>query len=144
MKQGPFHLIAIGTVHLREKDAWIEIFPPYLDGLLGLEQFSHIHVLYWLHENDHEQGRAVLHVHPCGNESNPPTGVFATHSPRRPNPIALTRCRIKTIEGNRIVVDEIDAFDGSPVIDIKSFFPDKARAETYRFPRWEKGEDRTQ
>jgi tRNA-Thr(GGU) m(6)t(6)A37 methyltransferase TsaA len=141
MKQGPFYLVPIGTVHLRGKDAWIEIFPPYLDGMLGLEQFSHIHVLYWLHENDHEKERAVLQVHPRGNKSNPLTGVFATHSPRRPNPVALTRCRVKSVEGNRIVVDEIDAFDGSPVIDIKSFFPDEARAETYRVPRWKKGED---
>ena len=144
MKQGTFHLNPIGTVHLRQESAWIEIFPEYREGLLGLEQFSHIHVLYWLHENDHAEGRAVLQVHPRGNETNPLTGVFATHSPRRPNPIALSRCRIKAVEKNRIEVDEIDAFDGSPVIDIKSYFPDDAGAEPYRFPRWEKSADRPQ
>ena len=141
MKKGPYYLSAIGTVHNRDEQAWIEILPEYLEGLLGIEQFSHVNVLYWLHENDHEQGRSVLQVHPCGNETNPLTGVFATHSPRRPNPIALTRCRVKAVEGSRIVVDEIDAFDGSPVIDIKSFFPDEAHVEEFRFPRWEQSED---
>ncbi len=141
MKKEPFALFPIGTVHVRDEQAWIEIYPEHLDGLLGIEEFSHINVLYWLHENDHEQGRSVLQVHPCGNEANPLTGVFATHSPRRPNPIALSRCRIKAVEHNRIVVDEIDAFDGSPVIDIKSFFPDEGCDEHYRFPRWERNED---
>ena len=138
MKQEPFHVIPIGTVFRREEGTWIEIFPEFRDGLLGIEQFSHINVLYWLHENDSQQGRSVLQVHPCGNEANPLTGVFATHSPRRPNLIALTRCRLLAVEGNRIFVDEIDAFDGSPVIDIKSFFPDEPGADGYRFPRWEK------
>ncbi len=141
MKPGPFHLIPIGTVHQRDQQAWIDIFPAYRDGLLGIEQFSHINVLYWLHENDHEEGRSVLRVHPCGNEANPLTGVFATHSPRRPNPIALTRCRVIAVADNRIVVDAIDAFDGSPVIDIKAFFPDEDGDEPLRFPRWEPSED---
>ena len=141
MKQGPFHLFPVGAVHLGDETAWIEIFPEYLDGLLGIAQFSHINVLYWLHENDHDEGRRVLQVHPCGNEANPLTGVFATHSPRRPNLIALTRCRLKAVEGNRIFVDEIDALDGSPVIDIKAWFPDETGAEKYRFPRWEQSEN---
>ena len=55
--------------------------------------------------------------------ANPLTGVFATHSPRRPNPIALSRCRIREVTLDGILVDQIDALDGSPVIDIKSFFP---------------------
>ena len=134
-------LIPIGIVHQQENKAWIEIFSAFQDGLLGIEQFSHIHILYWLHENDHQQGRSVLQVHPCGNESNPLTGVFATQSPRRPNLIALTRCRILAVADNRIDVDEIDARDGSPVIDIKCFFPHEESAGQYRFPRWEKSED---
>lgn len=141
MKQGPFYLFPIGSVHCGGEETWIEILPAYREGLLGIEQFSHIHVLYWFHENDHEQGRAVLQVHPRGNENNPLTGVFATHSPRRPNLIALTRCRVMAVEGNRIVVDEIDARDGSPVIDIKSFFPDEESAGPYRYPRWKHSED---
>ena len=141
MKPDPFTLLPIGSVHHREEKIWIEIYPEYLDGLAGIEQFSHINVLYWLHENDSEEGRSVLRVHPCGNEVNPLTGVFATHSPRRPNPIALTRCRLMAVEDNRIIVDDIDAIDGSPVIDIKSFFPDEEPPAGYRFARWEKSDD---
>ena len=141
MTRGSFHLVPVGYVHLRDEKAWIDIFPEYGDGLLGIAQFSHINVLYWLHENDHEKERGVLQVHPCGNDRNPLTGVFATHSPRRPNPIALTRCRIKTVEGNRIVVEDIDAFDGSPVIDIKAFFPDETCTGPYRFPHWQQCAD---
>ena len=144
MQTGPFHLVPIGIVHLREENAWIEIFPEYQDGLLGIEQFSHINVIYWLHENDNEEGRRVLQVHPCGNEANPLTGVFATHSPRRPNLLALTRCRLEAVEGNRLIMDQIDALDGSPVIDIKSYFPDEACTGNYRFPRWEQSEDEPQ
>ena len=141
MSEGSFHLVSIGAVRHKDDKAWIDIYPAYRDGLLGIEQFSHINVLYWLHENDHEEGRAVLQVHPCGNEANPLAGVFATHSPRRPNPIALSRCRVMAVERNRLVVDEIDAFDGSPVIDIKSFFPDEEGSGQYRYPRWEQSED---
>ncbi len=141
MKKESYHLFRIGTVHHREEEAWIEIFPAYLDGLLGIEQFSHINVLYWFHENDHQEGRSVLQVHPCGNEANPLTGVFATHSPRRPNLIALTRCRVMAVKGSRIVVEAIDALHGSPVVDIKSCFPDDECTGRYRFPRWEESED---
>ena len=141
MNTASFHLFPIGTVRHRDEKAWIDVYPDYRDGLLGIEQFSHINVLYWLHENDHAEGRAVLQVHPCGNEVNPLTGVFATHSPRRPNPIGLSRCRVMAVEGSRIVLDEIDAFDGSPVIDIKSFFPDEGGSEPYRYPHWEQSED---
>ncbi len=141
MNTTSFHLFPIGTVHHRDDQAWIDVYPAYRDGLLGIEQFSHIHVLYWLHENDHDEGRAVLQVHPCGNEANPLTGVFATHSPRRPNPIGLSRCRVTAVEKSRIMVDEIDAFDGSPVIDIKSFFPDEGSGDPYRYPSWEQSED---
>jgi tRNA (Thr-GGU) A37 N-methylase len=61
----------------------------------------------------------MLQVHPRRNPDNPLTGVFATHSPVRPNLIGVTRCGIINVRENVIEVDEIDAFDGSPVIDLK-------------------------
>ena len=132
-----YHIFPIGVVHNQESNAWIEIYPEFADGLLGLEQFSHINVLYWFHLNDTPEKRRTHQVHPCGNEKNPLTGVFATHSPARPNLIALTRCRILSIEENRIVVEEIDAQDRSPVIDIKSYFPDAEGERDFRTPKWE-------
>jgi tRNA-Thr(GGU) m(6)t(6)A37 methyltransferase TsaA len=116
-------IYSIGVIHNTDDEVRIEIYSPYTAGLLGLEQFSHIYVLYWLHLNDTTEARGILQVHPRKNPANPLTGVFATHSPRRPNPIALSRCRIREVTLDGILVDQIDALDGSPVIDIKSFFP---------------------
>ncbi|MFZ0241308.1 MAG: tRNA (N6-threonylcarbamoyladenosine(37)-N6)-methyltransferase TrmO [Desulfobacterales bacterium] len=126
----------IGVIHNTDVEVRIDIYPAFTAGLLGLEQFSHIYVLYWLHHNDTPQARGVLQVHPRKNPANPLTGVFATHSPRRPNPIALSRCRILTVAPESIVVDRIDAEDGSPVIDIKSFFPYDDQGPV-RVPNWQ-------
>jgi tRNA-Thr(GGU) m(6)t(6)A37 methyltransferase TsaA len=126
----------VGIIHNREDDVRIEIYAPYTEALLGLSQFSHIHVLYWLHVNDSPEKRKTLQVRPRKNPANPLTGVFATHSPRRPNPIALSRCRITAVNAAGIDIDDIDAFDGSPVIDIKAFFPHDADDIPVRFPDW--------
>ena len=89
-------------------------------GLLGIDKLSSIMVLYWFDRNDTPEKRSILQVHPRGNLNNPLTGVFATHSPVRPNLIGVSRCKIISVKGNIIEIDGIDAFDGSPVIDLKS------------------------
>jgi tRNA-Thr(GGU) m(6)t(6)A37 methyltransferase TsaA len=126
----------VGAVRKTDEAAWIEIFDPYCDGLAGLEDFSHIQVLFWFHKNDTPDLRRTLQVHPRKNPANPLTGVFATHSPLRPNLIGLTRCRITRLEGRRIEIDAIDADDGSPVIDIKCFIPDAQPLTDVRLPEW--------
>ncbi|MBW2409216.1 MAG: tRNA (N6-threonylcarbamoyladenosine(37)-N6)-methyltransferase TrmO [Deltaproteobacteria bacterium] len=131
-----FSLYPIGVVIKQDERIWIDIFDDYSDGLLGLEGFSHINVLFWFHENDTPDKRAVLQVHPRRDEQNPLTGVFATHSPVRPNLIGLTRCKILSIEGNRIVIEDIDALDGTPVIDIKCYIPHSVADSEVRVPDW--------
>jgi len=131
-----FVLNPVGTVRNTGDQAWIEVFDEYADGLLGLDGFSHIYVLYWFDQNDSPEKRRTLQVHPRKDPANPLTGVFATHSPRRPNLIALTRCRIRAIRGNRIEIDEIDAYDKSPVIDIKCYIPDVVPEADVRLPGW--------
>jgi tRNA (adenine37-N6)-methyltransferase len=131
-----YRIYPVGIVHQRGDDNWIEIFTPYQDAMQGLDGFSHVYILYWFHENDTIERRATLRVHPRKDPSNPVTGVFGTHSPVRPNPIGLTRCRILAIERGLIRVDAIDAVDGSPVIDIKCFIPDKGPLEPIRLPAW--------
>ena len=138
-----FRVDPVGKIHLRDGNgARIEVYPEYSDALLGLEQFSHVIVLYWFHENDTPDQRRILQVHPCGNEDNPLTGVFATHAPVRPNLIAISVCKIVSIEGNQITVDDIDAYDGSPVIDIKSYFPFSIKEEI-RVPDWKQDKTST-
>ena len=126
----------VGVIRHRDEAVWIEIFDDYRAAMLGLEGFSHIHVLYWFHENDTPDGRRTLAVHPRRDPANPLTGVFATHSPLRPNLVGLTRCRILAIEDGRIRVDALDARDGSPVVDIKCYIPDASPPADVRVPAW--------
>ena len=113
----------IGVIRKTDDRTWIEIDACYKDALLGLEGFSHIHVMYWFHENDTSELRSILQVHPRKDPNNPLSGVFATHSPMRPNLIALTLCRVQSIQGTTIEVEGLDARNGSPLIDIKCYIP---------------------
>jgi len=131
-----YNIFPIGVVAKQNDKIWIEILDDYTQGLLGLDGFSHINVLFWFHENDHPEKRAILQVHPRKDEQNPLTGVFATHSPARPNLIGLTRCRILSIEGNRIIIEDIDALDETPVIDIKCYIPHSEGDSGVRVPEW--------
>ena len=131
-----FRIFPIGVVKNQNETVWIEIFDAFSGGLLGLEEFSHIQVLFWFHENDESEKRAILQVHPRRDNRNPLTGVFATHSPVRPNLIGLTSCRVRSIEGNKIYIEDIDALDGTPVIDIKCYIPHSAGKSEVRVPEW--------
>jgi tRNA-Thr(GGU) m(6)t(6)A37 methyltransferase TsaA len=94
-----------------------------LDGILdGIEDFSHIMVLYWAHLAPVER-RKVRKVHPMGNKDFPLVGVFATHSPVRPNPILATVVHLIERRGNVLRVTGLDALDGSPILDIKPYQP---------------------
>jgi tRNA-Thr(GGU) m(6)t(6)A37 methyltransferase TsaA len=124
----------VGIIRKRDEKVRIEIYDEYRAALLGLDGFSHIYVLYWFHQNDTAENRQTLQVHPRKDPGNPLTGVFATHSPVRPNLIALTVCRIRAITGNLIEIEDIDALDGSPVIDIKCYIP--AEVSDVHLPDW--------
>jgi tRNA-Thr(GGU) m(6)t(6)A37 methyltransferase TsaA len=131
-----FNIFPVGVIQKQDENVWIEIYEKYNEALMGLDKFSHITVCYWFHENDTPEKRNVMQVHPRNNKENPLSGVFATHSPLRPNLIAISICKILSIEGNTIHIDKIDAFDGSPVIDIKCFIPSRALKPDIRLPDW--------
>jgi tRNA-Thr(GGU) m(6)t(6)A37 methyltransferase TsaA len=97
-------------------DAWLEIKPRFAEALLGMEVGHELIVITWLHEAK----RGVLKNHPRSNESRPLTGVFYTRSPGRPNPLGLHPVTVRAIEGTRLKIGPIEAFDGTPVVDIKS------------------------
>ena len=97
-------------------DAWLEIYPAFMDALDGINLNSEIVILTWLHQ----ASRDVLKVHPRGDTNKPLAGVFATRSPDRPNPIGLHRVRIIEIDKQHgIKVHPLEALDGTPIIDIK-------------------------
>ena len=136
--QRSFCINPIGEVRKTDDGARVEIFDDYVDGLMGLEDFSHILVFYWFDQNDTPEKRQTLQVHPRKDPRNPLTGVFATHSPMRPNLIALTRCKIVAITDHIIEIEDIDAMDGSPVIDIKCYIPGSPKESEVRVPEWVK------
>ena len=102
------------------QEAPIEILPEYVEGLQGIAAGEDVLVLTWLHLGD----RSTLRVHPRDDPANPMTGVFATRSADRPNPIGLHRVTVLGIEQQRLLrVEGLEAIDGTPVVDIKPLLP---------------------
>ena len=88
----------------------------------GLEQFSHIIVVFWMHKAPLERG-VPTRVHPRGRQDLPLVGLFATRAPYRPNPIGISVVKLLERQGNLLKVKGLDAIDGTPVIDIKPYLP---------------------
>lgn len=133
-----FKLFPIGKVEKEGQTVRLRIFAEYAGGLLGLENWSHLQVFYWFDRNDTPEKRAILQLHPRGNAENPVTGVFACRAPVRPNLVALSICKILAVEGDSICVDNLDALDSTPILDLKPFIPSDAPSEGLRVPAWAK------
>jgi tRNA-Thr(GGU) m(6)t(6)A37 methyltransferase TsaA len=100
-------------------DAWLDVHPSFAQALDGVTAGDELIILTWLHQGN----RDVLKVHPRGDKRNPLTGVFATRSPDRPNPLGLHRVTVRSIAKTRLLVGPIEAIDGTPVVDIKPVLP---------------------
>jgi tRNA-Thr(GGU) m(6)t(6)A37 methyltransferase TsaA len=135
----------LGELHWRERAARMKeqresvseiIIVSGLDGALdGIDDFSHLLVLYWPHLLPEEK-RSVTRVHPIGNLDFPLVGVFATRSPARPNTILATVVRLLGRDGNTLRVTGLDALNGSPVLDIKPHYPGDADGADVKVPEW--------
>ncbi len=131
MESGPYQVDPIGFVRSELKqlenapmqgdegapDAWLELTPSAAPGLLGIDPGNELIVLTWLHLAE----RDIRQVHPRGDINRPLTGVFATRSPDRPNPIGLHRVSVLEVaEAERkLRVAPLEAIDGTPIVDIK-------------------------
>ncbi|MGL1931839.1 MAG: tRNA (N6-threonylcarbamoyladenosine(37)-N6)-methyltransferase TrmO [Desulfotalea sp.] len=93
----------------------IELFPEYTEGLEGIAPGQSIVVLFWLHE----ARRDMMKVHPRGDKSRKQRGIFATRSPIRPNPIAISELKVLAVKDNFIEVSGLDILNGTPILDIK-------------------------
>ncbi|OGS55581.1 MAG: tRNA (N6-threonylcarbamoyladenosine(37)-N6)-methyltransferase TrmO [Euryarchaeota archaeon RBG_19FT_COMBO_56_21] len=122
----PLKLKAIGRVRNGVKETpedWskvrsrIVIDPKYVEGLQNLDHFKHVWVIFGFNRLRETQ----LKVHPRHDPSKPLVGVFASRSPTRPNKLGLTLVRLASVRGTVLVVKDLDAYDGSPVYDIKPF-----------------------
>jgi tRNA-Thr(GGU) m(6)t(6)A37 methyltransferase TsaA len=96
-------------------EAWLVFEPEVAEGLRDLEVGTEVLLLTWLDR----ARRDVLTVHPRGDRSRPETGVFSTRSPDRPNPLGLHRVGIVAIDGTRVRVRDLEALDGTPIVDVK-------------------------
>jgi tRNA-Thr(GGU) m(6)t(6)A37 methyltransferase TsaA len=101
-------------------DAWLAFDERVAAGLDGIVPGDELILLTWLHRADRE----VLSVHPRGDTSRPPQGVFGTRSPHRPNPIGLHRVEVVAVEGARVRVRNLEAVDGTPIVDVKPVLSD--------------------
>ena len=127
----------------RGVEGYIEILPEYIDGLAYLEGFSHIIVIAYMHKVSEDERKVLRVKHKrlarlgVRVDDIPEVGVFATDSPHRPNPIALTIVRLLSIEGGRLHVAGLDLYNGTPVLDIKPY--DHSRVvKDFDMPWWAK------
>ncbi len=142
--QAPIVLKPIATVKnsVREigKRGWAEVVselvfdPSFEDAMDGLEDFSHIVVLYWMHRSPAWE-RSMSKTHPQMRPDLPLVGVLATRSPVRPNPLGMRVVRLLERRGNMLKVIGLDAIDGTPVVDIKPYLPSDLAAQA-RTPDW--------
>lgn len=96
--------------------AWLELDEALAPALTGIRLGQELVLLTWLHR----ARRDTLLCHPRSDPSRPLTGVFATRSPNRPNPIGLHRVQVRRIEGTRLLVFPLEAIDGTPILDLKA------------------------
>ena len=133
-----FQLNPIGAIRVSEEGTFIELEPAYVPALKALDGFSHLNVLWWFSGFDTQEARRTLDVAQPYKAAPAVMGIFATRSPVRPNPIALTAVELIHIDEAQglIQIAYIDANDGSPVLDIKPYTPSLDRVETPGVPAW--------
>jgi len=132
---GELHFIGI-VEKAEEQETRVRVFPEFCAGLKGIEDFSHLIILYWIHLRDNEEERSTLLVFPKRHAVKVKTGVFASRSPSRPNPIGLCVVELLKVEKCVLTVKGLDAFEGSPIIDIKPYIPRADSIPNARVPEW--------
>lgn len=133
-----FEVFPIGKIQNNKNGAFIEIEPKYIPAMAALEGFSHINVIWWFSDFDNNEARSTLQTPQPYKKAPDTMGIFATRSPIRPNPIALTAVEVIHIDYQKgiIQIAYIDANDDTPVLDIKPYTPSLDRAETPGVPSW--------
>ena len=143
----PIEITPIGVVRSRERDVsrqdWsrvrsdVELRPELADALAGLDGFSHVIVVGWLDQIPAEL-RERRQAYPGGDERLPLLGSFALRG-ARPNPLAVTVCRLRGIKGATLRVEGLDLVDGTPVLDVKPYIAVYDAVPEAKLPRWAQG-----
>lgn len=132
-----FQMSPIGYVRRSKKNISLEVLEPFRPALKQLGHFSHVMVFWWADKHDNEKSRSLLQCEPPYAKGKI-TGVFATRAEYRPNPIAMTTCKILGVDEDdgTVTVADIDAYDDTPIVDLKAYFPVCDRVKEARIPEW--------
>ena len=140
-KKSAYEIHPIGFVQTEEQKGRFEIqvLPPYVEGLEKLAAFSHVIIFWWADRHDNPKDRSILTT-PLPYAKGTKAGVFACRSEYRPNPIGITTMPILNIDMEQgiITLPWIDAFDGTPVLDLKPYIPTSDRVRDFRVADWMK------
>lgn len=137
MNEKTFHMQPIGYIRRSEDRIYLEILVPFRPALKQLDQFSHVMVLWWADKHDNEKSRSIMQTEPPYAKGKM-TGIFATRAEYRPNPIAMTTCKLMSIDekSGMVQVADIDAYDGTAIVDLKAYFPVCDRVREAWIPKW--------
>lgn len=137
MRQETYEMVPIGYIRRSDQEIHLEILEAYRPALVQLDQFSHVMVFWWADKHDNEASRSVMQTEPPYAPGQI-CGVFATRAEYRPNPIAMTTCKLEGVDQEKgiVRVADIDAYDGTGVVDLKAYFPVCDRVEEFRVPEW--------
>jgi tRNA-Thr(GGU) m(6)t(6)A37 methyltransferase TsaA len=124
-----------GRFNFDDTVSTIILVPKFARALDGIEEFSHIVVIFWLHRIKRTE-RTILKTHPRRDLSLPLTGIFATRSPARTNPIGVSTVKLLGVNVNILTVIGLDAVDGTPVLDIKPYLPQPFPPAEVKLPAW--------
>jgi tRNA-Thr(GGU) m(6)t(6)A37 methyltransferase TsaA len=132
-----YQIYPIGYVRRPENDIYLEILEAFRPALRQLNHFSHVMVFWWADRHDNERSRSIMQTEPP-YASGKLTGVFATRAEYRPNPIAMTTCEVLEVDeqNGTVRIANIDAYDGTPVVDLKAYFPVCDRVKEATIPEW--------
>jgi tRNA-Thr(GGU) m(6)t(6)A37 methyltransferase TsaA len=137
LKEKVYEVFPVGYIRRGDERTYLEILEPYVPALKELEGFSHVQVFWWFSEFQDDMYRGITQSDKAPYEA-PVMGVVACRSPVRPNPIGLTTAKILNVDQAAGVVEiaNIDAFDDTPVLDLKAYIPVCDRVEKVHVPAW--------
>ena len=118
------------------KDAEVHVNPELVPGLKGLKEFSHVIIVFHMHGTPPFDPATNMVRRPRGQADMPELGIFAQRAKHRPHPIGITPVKLVSVEGNVLKVQGLDAVDGTPVLDIKPYFPIFDRVDGVTTPEW--------
>jgi len=138
MSKQEFKVSPIGYVRAGKAEFCLQVEKEYRPALKGLEGFSHINVFWWCHLLDNEEQRKIMECERPYKTAPAKMGIFATRSPLRPNPIALTPVFVARLDCDQGVIHTpyIDAEDGTPILDLKPYHPAVDRIREVTVPDW--------